>query len=230
MSTKGNNSNEGVRDAGEILSMSEKFIEKYQKPVLIGVGAVILLVVVILGIRHYYILPKEREAEALIFQAESYFGGKQWDLALNGDESGSVGFEEIISDYGSTKTGKLACAYAGICYFHKGEYQKAMDYLKKFSADDKIISPSITGLIGDCYVELGQAETGVGYFEKAASKANNNLISPVYLKKAGIAYYELQNYKKALDAFSKIKKDYPTSAEGAEIDKYIIRTESLVNK
>ncbi len=216
------------QNVGEIFSRSEKFIEKYQKQILIGIGAVILVVVAILGVRHAYILPQEKKAENAMFRGEDYFSRNQFDLALNGDSVGYIGFEAIIDQYGMTPSANLAKAYAGVCYYKKGDMEKAMKYLKGFDADDKMIGPAVTGLIGDCYVNQGKTEQGIDYFNKAASKASNALLSPVYLKKAGIAYESLGEYKKAAGCYTQIKEKYPTSQEAASIEKYIDRASALI--
>ena len=210
-------------NVGEMLSQSEQFIEKNQKKLLIGVGVIVIFVVAILGYRNYYLVPKEREAEAAIVKGENYLAADQWDLALNGDSLDYFGFESIIDDYKFTKTGKLAHAYAGICYYYQGDFAQAKKYLGKYSAKDRMFAPAITGLIGDCYVDMGEVAKGIGYFEKAASKANNELISPIYLKKAGIAYEHLQKYDKAVKVYTSIKQKYPASQEANAIDKYIER-------
>lgn len=213
-------------NVGQILSRSEQFIESYKKHIIIGVTAIILVVVAILGVRHAYYLPKEKEAQAAIFPGENYFAAKQWETALNGDSINYFGFLDIINEYGFTKTGKLAKAYAGICYYHLGQPEEAMKYLKKFSPNDHLVSPVITGLIGDCYVETGNVKEGVNYFIKAAEKANSTTISPIYLKKAATAYENIEDYKAAVSAYQTIKTKYPTSSDAMNIDKYIIRAES----
>ncbi|MDR3061382.1 MAG: tetratricopeptide repeat protein [Dysgonamonadaceae bacterium] len=216
------------QNVGEIFSRSEQFIEKYQKQIIIGVSAVILLVVAIIGIRHAYLIPKEREAENAMFKGEDYFAQNQYKLALEGDSVSYIGFEAIIDQYGFTKSANLAKAYAGICYYKLGNLDNALKYLKDFDANDRMISPAITGLIGDCYVNQGKVEQGIDYFNKAASKADNELLSPVFLKKAGLAYESLKDYKKAIDIYAQIKDKYPNSLEGSSIDKYIDRAQSLM--
>jgi len=212
-------------NVGEIFSKSEKFIEIYKNHIMIGVGAVILIVIVILGIRQYYFLPKEKDAQSSIFPGESYLAKQQWDVALNGDGKDYIGFLGIIDDYGSTKTGKLAKAYAGICYYHLNKPDEAVVYLKEYKANDKVIAPVITGLIGDCYVNLNDIAEGIKYFNKAASEANSELLSPVYLKKAGIAYESIFDYVNAAKMYQTIKNKYPNSQEASDIDKYIERAD-----
>ena len=210
-------------NVSEIFSKSEKFIESYKNHIIIAVAVVILIVVAVLGVRQYYLLPKEQEDQVAIFPGEKYLATQQWELALNGNGGDYIGFLGIIEDYGITKTAELAKAYAGICYYHLNKPEEALDYLKKYNSDDKIIAPVIKGLMGDCYVDLGKTEEGINYFHKAASEANSDLISSIYLKKAGIAYESIFDYANALKAYQTIKNKYPNSQEAVDIEKYIDR-------
>jgi tetratricopeptide (TPR) repeat protein len=223
-----NTTTQAEANVNEIFSRSERFIETYKNHIMIGIAAIIVLVVAILGVRQYYLLPKEAEAQEAIFPGENFLAGQQWDIALNGDSATYIGFLGVIDEYGFTKTGKLAKAYAGICYYHLGKYGEALDYLKAYSAGDKIIDPVVTGLIGDCYVNTQNAEEGVKYFRKAASKAESGYISPVYLKKAGLAYESLSDFKNAVEVYTTIKTKYASSLEAADIDKYIDRASAQI--
>lgn len=214
-------------EVGEIVSRSEQFIEKYSKHLMYGVLAVAVVVALVLGVKHGYLAPREKKATAALFKGEQYFARDSFSLALNGNGADYEGFEAIIDQYGSTKAGNLAKAYAGISYFRLGEAELALKNLKSFSGKDNMISPAITGLIGDCYVNLGQAKEGISYFEKAAKQADNEVISPMYLKKAGIAYESLQQYKDAAKVYSTIKEKYSTSMEATDIDKFITRANEL---
>lgn len=222
MATKEKNTNAEL-EVGEFVSRSEQFIENNSKKIIYAIVAVALVVGAILGFKHGYLIPQEKKAAAAMFKGEQYFAKDSFNLALNGNGADYIGFEGIIDQYGGTASGNLAKAYAGICYFKMGETEKALDKLKSFSGDDEMISPAIVGLIGDCYVNMGNVKEGVGYFEKAAKKADNEVISPVYLKKAGLAYENLKQYDNAVKAYTTIKEKYFNSMEAADIDKYITR-------
>ena len=84
-----------------------------------------------------------------------------------------------------------------------------------------MLQPSVIGLIGDCYVEGDQYDKAVGYFEDAAKKADNMLLSPIYLIKAGLAYEALGKMDKAKEAYAKVKESYPTSPSAANAEKYL---------
>jgi tetratricopeptide (TPR) repeat protein len=216
------------QNVGEILSKTDRFIEKHLKEIIIAVAIIIVLVTLFISSRHFYFEPKEAEAQATIFPGEQYLASQQWDLALNGDTLNYAGFLQIADDYGFTKTGNLAKAYSGICYYHLGDYESAIKYLKKYKGKEAIVAASCTGLIGDSYAQLDEPEKAIDYFNKAAKKANSASISPIYLKKAAVAYESLGNYKEALNAYNTIKAEYPESQEAANIDKYIERAKELV--
>ncbi|RHJ95316.1 tetratricopeptide repeat protein [Parabacteroides bouchesdurhonensis] len=229
MATKGKDTSKEL-EVEEIVSRSEQFIENNSKKIIYGIIAVALIVGAVLGIKHGYLIPQEKKAAAAMFKGEQYFARDSFALALNGNGSDYDGFEAIIDQYGTTDAANLAKAYAGICYYKLGDAQKALNMLKSFSASDKMISPAITGLIGDCYVNMGNVKEGISYFEKAAKQADNEVISPVYLKKAGIAYESMKQYKDAVKAYSTIKDKYYTSMEAADIDKYITRASASAEK
>jgi tetratricopeptide (TPR) repeat protein len=210
-----------------ILSRSEQFIEKNKKKLIYGITTVLAVVALILVYHYQYAIPKNARAERAIFRGEQYFERDSFALALYGNGFDFDGFEAMVDQYGRTKAGNLAKAYAGICYYKLGDPQSAIKALKSFKANDPQISPVMTGLIGDCYVVSGNTREGITYFERAASKANSDLISPIYLKKAGIAYESLKQYQNAIKAYTTIKEQYNQSMEAMEIDKYIVRAELL---
>ncbi len=211
-----------LEKVNEALTSSEKFIEKNQKTIISIVVAVIVIVSAVLAVRHFYIIPREEKAQAEMYKAVFAFEQDSLDLALNGNDQ-YAGFLTIADEYGSTKAGNLACAYAGIAYYEKGEYEKAQEYLGKFSADEEVLAPAITAAIGNCLVNLGKEGDAVKYFEKAAAAADNATFSPIYLMKAGAVYEKLGQKADALEVYEQIKNDYPTSQQARTIDSYIER-------
>ncbi|MDD2799715.1 MAG: tetratricopeptide repeat protein [Bacteroidales bacterium] len=212
-----------LENVQEVLTKSEQFIEKYQKQILIGLAVVIIAVSGAMAFKYAYLNPKEAQAEAAMYKGEIFFQQDSFRLALNGNNADYIGFEGVIDEYGITKTANLAKFYAGICYKNLGNYEKAIDYLKDFSSDDKMLKPAAITAIGDCQVELGKIDEAAESFEKAADVANNDLLSPINLKKAGLAYENLKKFDKAIKVYTTIKESYFNSPEAADIDKYIER-------
>ncbi len=213
----------------EAFSKTEQFIEKHQKIILIVVGAIIVIVLGFFGFRRFYLSPKEKEAQSQMFMAEKYFEQDSLKKALDGDGQ-YLGFLAIIDDYGITKSANLAHYYAGICYLKLGKFEEAITYLKKFDADDKVVAPMAKGAMGDAYMELKQTEKAAGLYQEAAEISKNEFTSPLFLMKAAWANEELGNLVKALKYYKQIKEEFPRSAEGREIDKYISYTEARLQK
>lgn len=228
MSEKKNAQNEEfkIENVEHALNEAEFFIEKNQKPLLIGLGVVVLLVCLILGTRHFYFVPKAEKANVALFKGEQYFAQDSFALALNGDGKDFIGFLNVIDEFGGTDAGNLAKTYAGICYHRLGNNEEAVSLLKGFSGDDDFVAPAILVAIGDCFVDMEKYDDAVSYFEKAA-KSNNNIVSPIALKKAGLAYEALKKYDKALKMYTLIQENFQNTVEGYEVEKYIERAKTL---
>jgi tetratricopeptide (TPR) repeat protein len=207
------------------LTRTEQYIENNQKSLTIIVLAIIVIVGLFIGYKRLYIAPMEKDAQAEVFAAEQYFEKDSFNLALNGDGN-YLGFLGVIDNYGPSRTGNLAYYYAGICYLNLGEYETALDYLKRYSIKDEMLGSVTYGAIGDCYVQLNNFEEGVNYYIKAAKYEENDFSTPVYLMKAGLVYEELGKMDKALEVYKQIKKDYPKSSEAREVEKHIARVEA----
>ncbi len=214
---------ERLENVEEALSKTELWIEEHQKTLWGILIALLVVAFAIFGINRYR-QKRNETASKQIFNAEAAFEKENYDVALNGDGN-NLGFLDIISNYGSTKTGKLANYYAGICYMKQGNYNDAIEYLKKYTNNDQILSAMALGAIGDCYMELGNNAEAANYYGKAAHKNPNDFTSPMFLSKEGMTYEIMGNYGKALEAYKMLKKDFPLSNEAFEISKNIANLE-----
>ena len=207
---------EQLQEVNEALTGAGKWIEDNANLLTWIVCGIAVVVMGIIAINQYIIKPKALEASNENAKAVVYFMAGDYDKALKGDEAECIGFEAIADEY-HNQQGELAALYAGICYYEKGEYETAAEYLKKFSADDLNIDPAAKQLLGDAYVELGEYGKAAKAFESAA-QSGNEIIAPMSLKKAGIVYLHEGEKAKALKAFKAIKADYPQSSEAQDID------------
>ena len=210
----------------EALSKSEQFFENNKKTIF---GCLIAIIVIIAGGMLYnakVAQPRQLKAAEAIFPGETYFINGEYSTALNGDAYGFEGFEELAKQYKNTKAGKLAGLYAGLCYAQLDSMEYAQKYLEKFSGKDQMVAPSALGALADCYATAGQYNKAIATFEKAAKKADNNLLSPYYYLQAGIIYESIDKPAQALKVYKLIKAKYPNSIEGQDIDKYIARLSS----
>ena len=211
----------------EALSKSEQFFENNKKTIF---GCLIAIIVIIAGGMLYnakVAQPRQLRAAEAIFPGETYFVSGDYETALNGDAYGFEGFETLSKQYKSTKAGKLAGLYAGLCYAQLDNMEEAQKYLEKFSGKDQMVSPAALGALANCYATAGDNTKAIATFEKAAKKADNNLLSPYYYFQAGLIYEAIDKPDQALKIYKMIKTQYPESIESQDIDKYIAR---LTNK
>ena len=211
---------EQLESVNQTLTGAGKWIEEHSNLLSWCLLGIIVIIFGIFLVNKYVMKPKAEEASNQNAKAVVYFMAGDYDKALNGDNAECDGFLAIAENYGWYQEGKLASLYAGICYYEKGEYEDAVEFLKKFSADDLTIAPAAKQMLGDAYVELQDYNNAAKAFE-AAAKSGNEIIAPMSLKKAGLVYLHEENKAKALKAFKTIKEKYPSSAEAQDIDKYI---------
>lgn len=212
----------------ETLSKWEQKIEENKKSYSIILGAIVAVVAIYFAWTKLYVAPKEAEAQSEMFRAERYFAQDSLDKAMFGDGN-YLGFNDIIENYGVTKSANLASYYMGICYLKKGEYENAIKYLKNFDSNDQVVAPIALGAIGDANLELGNNDEAIKYYIKAASASENKFTSPIYLMRAGMTMELAGRYKEAVEVYKKIKTDYNESAEGREVEKYLARAEAMLN-
>ncbi|QNJ98395.1 tetratricopeptide repeat protein [Constantimarinum furrinae] len=215
-------------------SKTEAWVEKNQKIILGVVGAVAICVLGYLAYQQFVQNPKEAEAMNEMFQAQSYYEqaltspakDSLFTLAVNGGE-GKYGFDEIIENYSGTAAANLARYYAGMSYLNLRNYQAAIDNLDDYDGDDEMSGPLAKGAIGDAFVQLGQTEEALKYYEEAASMRTNEVTTPRFLLKAGIAAINLNKPDVALKHFTKIEEEYPNSPEAAKAVIYVGRAEAM---
>jgi len=207
------------------LGQGGKFVRENQKSLMFIVAAVIIMAAGYFIYLKLYLAPREVTAANQMHVAQDFWEKKDWDKAINGD-AGYPGFQKILSDYSNTKAANLAYYYLGIAYLNKGEYSKAIDNLTSYHGDDSMVAAEALGGTGDAYVELKDYDKAETYFKKAADKAKNKFLSPMYLKKLGLVYEAENDFKSADETYKKIKTDYYGSTESQNIDEYIARAEA----
>lgn len=225
---KKNNQADNLTEVESALTRTEQFLESNQKLIGIVIGAIVVVTVGYLGLNKFYLEPRDKDAQDQMFMAQNYFEKDSFNLALNGDGN-NPGFLDIIDDFGSTDAGNLSNYYAGISYLHLGQYEDAIDYLKKFDSDDALLGPISLGAQGDAQLELGKNDAALDLYTKAYKMNDNELTTPIYMLKAGELLETTSKNNEALAIYETIKQKFPESNEGRNIDKYIARAKSKMN-
>ncbi len=203
------------------------FIEENQTSLGFIAGGIVILLLLFFGYQRFYLAPRAEKAANEMFKAEQYAAiDSLQSKAIIGDGS-YPGFEKIAEEYSNTKSANIANAYLGGLYLREGKIQEAIDALENYSeTGSPVIDPLITGLLGDAYSDLKDYKKAASQYSKAAKQSSNDFTSPLFLKKLGLVNEAQNDFKGAVDAYKKIKTQYPHSFEASIVDAYIARAEA----
>ena len=219
-------------DVQETVGKAEMFFEKNKKMVGYVGAAIAVLTTAIIAYKMWYIPEQNKEAQAQMYMAQSLFDKDSLNLALKGGNYNATtftGLEEVAETYGSTPSGKVAEYMVGVALLNQGKYQEAIDHLENFSSDDVILSAVATGAIGDAKMELNEVDAAIKYYLKAADINTNSFTTPIYLKKAALAYESKSEFAEAIKLYERIQKEFSKSAEARDVEKYIQRAKTQGN-
>lgn len=203
----------------------DNLMEKYEaNKKRINTITTVVLLVVLGGIAYFkfYRAPKVEKAATSVAWAQRMLEVDSFNLALNGDAQ-HQGFLKVHKKFSGTPTANLCNYYIGVCYLHLGDFDKAIKYLKDFDGKGTQLSYAAWGVLGDAYMEKGNTKSGIESYEKAAGNNDDEVITPTYLFRLGLAYEMNNQADKAKDAYSKLKNDYPRAQVSQDIDRHLAR-------
>jgi len=222
-------SDKNTSGSANVTPSKGSFFQENEKSILFIVGGIILLIVLYFGYQKLYLAPRAEKAANQMYKAEEYATIDSLQAkAIKGDGS-FPGFEEIANEYSNTKSANIANAYLGGLYLREGKTQEALKALQNYSdTGSEILDPLVHGLIGDAYSEEQDYSKAANYYQKAADKSTNSFTTPLFLKKLGLVYEQLQDYKKAEEAFTRIQTDFPESQEASSVESLIARIKAKI--
>ncbi len=200
---------------------AKEFWLKYQKQILIGVSAVVVLAVVII-LLHNKAETSRREASAKLATIVENYNLFDFNKALNGDSlHGKVGFVQLIDEYGSTTPGEIAKLFAGNSYYALTKYDKALNYYSDCGISYPLFSAASIAGQAACYEAQQNPSDAAKFYEIAEKEGKYNPNNAEYLLKAAINYIDAGKYDRAEEILNKIKTDYRKSKVAREVDRYL---------
>lgn len=197
--------------------------EKVQSnPKVVVWSCIAVTAVVALILLYVYVIrqPAQNAANNAIGQADI-------ELLMGNDSIALAKYQQVAADHGYS-AGNLANLNAAILLYKKGDYEKALSYLKDYSSSESIIGASAKSLEGDCYVNLKQYPQAVDCYKQAVKISDNNPhYTPAFLLKEATVLREQKDFKAEAAIYEQILKDYPAyGAEiGVDIKKYLERAQ-----
>lgn len=215
----------------------EGFWETYSKAIIVGGLVVIGLIAGWYAYQEFVKKPNEQKGNEMIFAAESLFDkmasvtGFNKDssiFVLNGNsQAGITGVLKVIKEYGSTEAGNRARYIAGATYLHLKEFPKAVEHLKDFDADGAHqVESKAYLMLGHAYSEQNKTGEALTNYKKAADVNKKDDLTTADALLIAASYADAINKKEdAVDLYTRLKNDHPTSAavKSGDVDKYLAR-------
>jgi tetratricopeptide (TPR) repeat protein len=212
-------------DVAEVSKGAQHWLEVYQKPLIIGVAALALIVGGYFA-WNYNVAGNQKKAIAGMWKAEQLFERDSFALALSNPGGGFDGFLDIAKKYGSTPAGNTAHFYAGICYLNLGKFDDAISQLEDFSPNGDISPTMKYGALGDAYSEKKDYTKALKMYKEAANSGNVDDLKAFYLKRYGMLSENQNDASSALSAYQEIKTKFGTTTEARDIEKFIARADA----
>ncbi|UCA58672.1 tetratricopeptide repeat protein [Chryseobacterium rhizoplanae] len=202
---------------------TERFLEKYSKPLGIVFGVLVLGVLGFFGYKQFVVAPKNAEAVKSFLAAQKNLTENKDKEALGGKSAANPGFIGTANEYSGTSIGQLSAYNAGLLKFKEGKFQEAYDLLDKFSSDNKTLMAMKYGAMADAKSGLNKNDEALSLLDKAASASDDPYTTYFFTRKAGIVALGLKKNADAKKYFSLIDEKYQDYDNGMS-DSYIEMT------
>ncbi len=206
-----------------LTNVVEEKVQNNKKSIVTAILAVVVIAAAVI----FFLDMRQESANA----ANDAIGQADISLAQGNDSIALVQYMQVADNEGYD-AGNRAALQAAILLYKKGDYQKALDYLAKYSQKEALVGAASFSLEGDCYVNLEKYPEAVKSFEKAIDASDNNAFyTPLFMIKQANVYRALKEYNKEVALFEKIKAEYPeyAAAYNLDIEKYIERAKAMAN-
>ncbi|KQR95342.1 hypothetical protein ASG01_05710 [Chryseobacterium sp. Leaf180] len=202
---------------------TERFLERYAKPLSIAFGVLVLAVLGWFGYQQFVVEPQNQEALKTYLAAQKNLSEGKEKEALGGKSAANPGFLGTYNEYSSTKIGKLSAYNAGLIKFKEGKFQEAYDLLDNFSSKNKTMMAMKYGVMADAKSGLNKNDEALELLDKAASASDDPYTSYYFTRKAGIVALGMKKNAEAKKYFSAIDEKYQDYDNGMS-DAYIEMT------
>lgn len=202
-------------------SKALEFVETYSKQLIIGIG---VLAVIVAGTVIYQnkITSDNIAATTALSKIIPNYEQKNYQSAIEGQPGTDlIGLKSIADNYGSSEQGEVAKLYLGNSYYYSGKYDEALKVYGDISGSQPSLSAAAFAGQGACFEAKNDYEQAAKEYEKAAHVYKFNALNSSYLLHSGIDYIKAKNYNAAKTVLNLVKKEYKTSQEAKDVDKYL---------
>lgn len=210
----------GIDELNENLTSVTEKVQNNQKVIVwcsVAIAAIVAVILIYIYLVH----------GPSVSKANDEIGKADVQLAL-GNDSVALAQYMNVADNNGHDAGNRAALQSAVMLYQKGEYEKALTYLDKFSPSESVIGAAACSLKGDCYVNLDNLDKAVPAYKDAISESDNSpLYTPFFMMKLARVYRAQKNYSAEADIYRQVLDDYPEygNAYGIDVEKYLKRAQ-----
>ena len=222
----------------ETYTVKKNFWDTYSKPIIYGGSILVLLLGAYFGYQKLIKEPREMDAGAAIFPAESIFD-KMAQTGFNKDSVNTVlnggvnegvnvtGLLKIASKYSGSLNANRAEYMIGACYLHIKEFDKAIQHLKEYNSNGATqVEIKKYILLGNAYAEQKKTEDALSAYKKAATvnEKDEAFTADALITAAAYADY-IGKPKEAIELYQKAQDTYPNfpTVQSGEVEKHLAK-------
>jgi tetratricopeptide (TPR) repeat protein len=202
------------------------FYQKYQSKILIAVGAVALVVVAIILFSNKR-ANDNNTAAALLAKVIPLYDANSFKEAIEGQKAQNItGLKAIVDKYGSTEQGETAKILLANSYAMMGNLEAAFEMFDDYSGSSSLYKAAALSGKADYYQTKKDYEKAADLYRDASKLDKLNPANPEYVLNSGIAYLKAGSKDDAKAMFATLKKEYKTSQQLMEVDRYLVQLEN----
>lgn len=206
-----------VDEVNETLTSWEQKLENNRKLIYGGVGAIVAVfaaVAIFIMVRNNGM----QDAQNMVNKADM-------EYVTKGDSAGLAAYKKAANE--SYAPANRAAQMAATILYKQKKYDEAIQLLEGSSFNGKIMGPATQSLLADCYVNKKNYDKAISNYDKAIKQAGDNeSLTPIIMKKKATVLHATKKYDDELAVYEAMKTQFPRTALGMNIDKYIERAKA----
>lgn len=206
-----------VDEVNETLTSWEQKLENNRKLIYGGVGAIVAVfaaVAIFIMVRNNGM----QDAQNMVNKADM-------EYVTKGDSAGLAAYKKAANE--SYAPANRAAQMAATILYKQKKYDEAIQLLEGSSFNGKIMGPVAQSLLADCYVNKKNYDKAISNYDKAIKQAGDNeSLTPIIMKKKATVLHATKKYDDELAVYEAMKTQFPRTALGMNIDKYIERAKA----
>ena len=199
--------------------------EKHKQNFLIGGVAVIVLAAASFFYTQQRNSNNEKANIELSRVIPSFDAGMFLESIEGNPQSKVVGLKKIVADYGNSENGEIAKVYLAHAYYYLGKVDEALKNYEDYGGSNELFKAAAFAGEAACYESKNDFEKASELYRKASSVSEENALNPHYLLFSGINLLKVKKTAEAKEIFERVKKDFPTTASGREVDRYLAQVD-----